>query len=145
FPSTMNVSNVFASALGPAVARQDIVTGVNNGQLLVNYNGHGSVEIWSGSDLFDNTSAAALTNGSKLPVFVIMNCLNGFFHDVYTQGLAEALLLSKNGGAVAVWASSALTAPQPQLQMDQALMGSLFGPDPVTLGDAIAVAKSSID
>ena len=74
-----------------------------------------------------------------------MNCLNGFFHDVYTESLAEALLLSKNGGAVAVWASSALTAPQPQLQMDQSLMQSVFGPSPLALGDAIAVAKSSID
>jgi len=32
-----------------------------------------------------------------------MNCLNGLFHDVYTQSLAEALMLAPNGGAVSVW------------------------------------------
>lgn len=144
-PPSMMATDVFATNLDANTARQQILDGINSGKLLVNYNGHGSIEIWSGEDLLDNTSAGTLTNGSSLPVFVIMNCLNGFFHDVYTESLAEALLLSKNGGAVAVWASSALTAPQPQLQMDQSLMQSVFGPSPVALGDAIAAAKSSID
>src|SRR5438132_13940969 len=101
-PQTMNATDVFTSTLGAGTARQDLLAGINAGQLLVNYNGHGSVEIWSGSDLFDDTIAASLTNGNKLPVFVIMNCLNGFFHDVFTESLAESLMLARNGGAVAV-------------------------------------------
>jgi uncharacterized repeat protein (TIGR01451 family) len=143
-PQTMNVTDVFASAVGPTTARQDLLTGINNGQLLVNYNGHGSVQIWSGSDLFDDTAAASLTNGNRLPVFVIMNCLNGFFHDVYTQSLAESLMLARNGGAVAVWASSGLTVPDPQFQMDQTLMQTLFSQPSITLGDAVLFAKSGI-
>ena len=35
-----------------------------------------------------------------------MNCLNGFFHDLYTTSLAESLITAPQGGAVAVWASS---------------------------------------
>jgi len=140
----MSVTDVFASTLGPATARQDLLAGINAGQLLVNYNGHGSVEIWSGSDLFDDTTAASLTNGNKLPVFVIMNCLNGFFHDVMTESLAESLMLARNGGAVAVWASSGLTAPDPQFQMDQTLMKTLFSQPSIALGDAVLFAKSGI-
>jgi uncharacterized repeat protein (TIGR01451 family) len=143
-PQTMNVTDVFASVVGPATAKQDILTSINSGQLLVNYNGHGSVQSWSGSALFDDTSAASLTNGNRLPVFVIMNCLNGFFHDVYTESLAEALMLARNGGAVAVWASSGLTVPDPQFQMDQALMQTLFTQPSTTLGDAVVFAKSGI-
>ncbi len=143
-PQTMNVTDVFASVVGPATARQDLLTGINSGQLLVNYNGHGSVQIWSGSDLFDDTAAASLTNGNRLPVFVIMNCLNGFFHDVYTRSLAESLMLARNGGAVAVWASSGLTVPDPQFQMDKTLMQTLFAPPSITLGDAVLFAKSGI-
>jgi len=142
-PQTMNVSDIFASIVGTGTAKQDIVSGINSGQLLVNYNGHGSVEIW-GSNLFDDTTAASLTNGNRLPVFVMMNCLNGFFHDVFTQSLAESLLLSKNGGAVAVWASSGLTAPGPQFQMDQTLVKTLFAQPSITLGDAVLFAKSGI-
>jgi hypothetical protein len=143
-PSTMSVTDVFASVLGTGVARQNILAGIESGQLLVNYNGHGSEQEWSGSDLFDDNAAAALTNGSKLPVFLIMNCLNGFFHDVYTESLATALMLSQNGGAVAVWASSGLTTPDPQFQMNQALVRTLFAQPSTTLGDAVLFAKSGI-
>ena len=117
--------------------------GINAGQLFVNYNGHGSVEIW-GSNLLDDTAASALNNGGRLPFVVAMNCLNGFFHDVYTQSLASALMLSRNGGAVAVWASSGLTAPTPQFQMDQALVKTLFTPPGISIGDAVLLAKSTI-
>jgi len=143
-PQSMAVSNVFVSTLGSSAARQAVIDGINSGKLLVNYNGHGSVEVWSGADLLDDASASALTNGSRLPVFVVMNCLNGYFHDVYTQSLAEALLLAKDGGAVAVWASSGLTSPEPQFQMDQAFTRSLTGQVTPVLGDAIRSAKQSI-
>jgi uncharacterized repeat protein (TIGR01451 family) len=142
-PSTMHVTDVFAGVLGASTARQDVISGIDNGQLLVNYNGHGSVEVWSGSDLFDDASASALTNAGKLPVFVMMNCLNGFFHDVYSESLATALMLSPNGGAVAVWASSGLTAADPQFHMNQAFLQTLFGVPSMTLGDAVLAAKSS--
>jgi hypothetical protein len=85
-----------------------------------------------------------LSNGKRLPLFLIMDCLNGFFHDVYTQSLAEALLLSKNGGAVAVLASSGLTQPEPQLELDQNVVRSLFGSPSLTLGEAVRNAKSTI-
>jgi uncharacterized repeat protein (TIGR01451 family) len=142
-PKTMNVSDVFAGTLGTGTARQNIIAGINSGQVLVNYNGHGSVEVWGGG-LFDDTAAASLVNGNRLPVFVMMNCLNGFFQDVFTQSLAESLLLSQNGGAVAVWASSGLTAPGPQFQMDQALVKTLFTQPSITMGDAVQFAKSGI-
>lgn len=143
-PKTMKVTDVFSGVLGPDTARQELISGIDNGQLLVNYNGHGSVEVWSGSDLFDNTTALSLTNGNRLPVFVMMNCLNGFFHDVYTQSLATALMISPNGGAVAAWASSGLTAPGPQFQMDQTFVRTLFAQPSITLGDAVLLAKSGI-
>jgi hypothetical protein len=141
-PSFMNVSDVFASTLGAGPAQQNLLAGINAGQLLVNYNGHGSVEIW-GSGLFNDSLATSLNNGNKLPMFVAMNCLNGFFHDVFTESLATALMLAPNGGAVSVWASSGLTEPEPQFQMDQALMQGLFSQSS-TVGDAVLFAKSGI-
>jgi hypothetical protein len=142
-PQAMNVTDVFAGILGPATAKQNLLAGINAGQLLVNYNGHGSVEIW-GSGMFDDTDASSLTNGSKMSLLIAMNCLNGFFHDVYTQSLAEALMLAPNGGAVSVWASSGLTNAGPQFQMDQQLVKVLFSQSSVTVGDAVLSAKSGI-
>jgi len=75
---------------------------------------------------------------------VAMTCLNGFFHDLYSESLAEALLKAEQGGAVAVWASSGLTAPSGQVVMNQELVRLLFGEEQLTLGEAIRRAKAAV-
>jgi len=140
-PSTIAVSSVLADDLDDATARQQILEGFNQGQLLINYTGHGSTEVWSGDDLFASSDAAALSNGSRLPVVVTMDCLNGYFQDVYTHSLAVALLLAPNGGAVAAWSSSGLTQPDPQAQMDFAFISLVFSQAGPTLGEAAQAAK----
>jgi len=138
----LSANTILAGNFDPQVARQQIITAINQGQLLVNYTGHGSVEQWSFADLLDDTDAASLQNGNSLPVFFLMDCLNGLFQDVYTQSLAESLLLSSNGGAVAVWASSGFTDAPPQAGMDRSLI-DILAADPATpLGAAILRAKS---
>ena len=99
---------------------------MNSGQLLVNYIGHGSEQTWGKTPFFENSDALALTNASTLPVVISMDCLNGFFQDVFEDTLAEALHEGPSNGAVAVWASSALTEPVAQGQMDRALYGQLL-------------------
>ncbi len=124
--------------------RDTLLTHLNEGKLLVNYMGHGSTEVWAGGEVLTSADALALTNNEKLPVVVAMNCLNGFFHDLYTTSLAEALLKAEQGGAVAVWASSGLTTPNGQALMNQALMQALFVADGLTLGEAIMRAKAAV-
>jgi Peptidase family C25 len=119
----------------------DVVNSMNNGALLPTYIGHASVEMWANS-VFLSSDASALTNGSRLPVVFAMNCLNGYFHDLYTESMAEALLRSPNGGAVAVWASSTLTEPDQQSLMSHELFRQLFRTDVnLTIGDAVTRAK----
>jgi uncharacterized repeat protein (TIGR01451 family) len=127
----------FATSTDPT---SDVVNAFNSGNLLTNYLGHGSIELWS-NYVFTSTSAAALTNGDKLPFVVTMNCLNGFFHDIYSESLAEVLLKNPNGGAIGAWASSALTSPDQQLKVDLELYRQLFSNSSITIGDAILKAK----
>jgi hypothetical protein len=143
-PAPLSVNKILADGQDPDLVRQQILTGLNNGALLVNYTGHGSTEQWSFADLLDNDSATALANGQRLPVYLLMDCLNGFFHDVFTQSLAESLLLAPNGGAVAVWASSGFTNAPPQASLDQALLNILKSNPSLPLGQAILGAKSGI-
>jgi hypothetical protein len=120
-------------------AHSDVVDAMNSGSLLMTYIGHASVEIWA-NNIFSSSDAMALSNGNRLPVVVALNCLNGYFHDVYTLSLAEALMKAPNGGAVAVWASSTLTEPDQQALMGHELFANLFNGNP-TLGQAVARAK----
>lgn len=142
-PATMQVNDIWVGTVG-GTASTDIVNAINSGQLLVDYVGHGSEDQWSGSDIFSTTSVTSLTNASQLPVFLIMDCLNGFFQDVYAQPLGVTLLLAPNGGAVAVLASSGLNQPAPQTQLDILVVQNAFAATQLTLGDAILKAKSQI-
>jgi hypothetical protein len=85
----------------------------------------------------------ALRN-EHLPLFVMMTCLNGYFHDAALDSLGESLLKAERGGAVAVWASSGMTMPEDQALLNKELYRLLFNRDSaLTLGEAVMRAKSS--
>jgi uncharacterized repeat protein (TIGR01451 family) len=143
-PSSLQPTEIFADGMDPTVVTQQIYSALNSGPLLVNYSGHGSVEQWSFADFLDDTSGATLTNGDQLSVYLLMDCLNGFFQDVYSTSLAETLLLAPNGGAVAVWASSGFTNQPPQASMNQALLQILKTSPSTPIASAIVHAKSGV-
>ncbi len=121
-------------------ARSDLLNLLNQGQLLVNYVGHGSTKIWNGN-LLTSSDALNLTNYPYLPFLVSMTCLNGFFQDPYSESLAETFLKAERGGAVAVWTSSGLTVPGEQAVMNLELIRLLFNGQGLTIGEAVMRAK----
>ena len=140
-PASMTKQSILiANSASPTA---DIVNALNQGQLVFNYVGHGSNETWSNSLVFSSQDASALTNGNRLPFAVLMNCLNGYFHDVYSYSMAEALMENPNGGAVAVWASSTLAEPDGQEVMNRELFRILFSMPGLTIGEAVNRAKQA--
>jgi len=143
-PVSVAVEGVFLGWTDLDLARSMLLEKLNGGQLLVNYIGHGSLDRWAGEGLLTSEDAEALTNSPRLPFVISMTCLNGFLHDPATDSLAEALLKAEQGGAVAVWASSGLTEPQMQTDMDKELVRQLFNGTSPTLGEATRAAKTAI-
>ncbi len=139
-PGTMTVTHVQG---GDAGAAASVVAGVNAGQGLVNFMGHGSTDTWGG-DLLTADVASTVTNGAATPFVVAMTCLNGYFPDLWTVSLAEALLGAPGGGAVGVWASSGLTEAAPQALMNQAFLTAVYGGGSITVGEAAQAAKQAI-
>jgi len=139
-PATSRVTHVKRGQLGDQAARAALIDAINRGQRIVNYVGHGSVNLWRGG-LLSSGEALQLQNREHLSVFAIMNCLNGYFVDPATDSLGEALLRS-NGGAAAVWASSALTLPESQGPMNQEFYRQVFSAR-ARLGDAAIRAKTA--
>ncbi|HEV7857579.1 MAG TPA: C25 family cysteine peptidase [Pyrinomonadaceae bacterium] len=129
------------------VVRAQLFDGINQGPMIVNYAGHGTVDAWTGASLFTDPDALALSNGAgnsnRLPLFVMMTCLNGYYNDPTLDSLAESLMKAPNGGAVAVWASSGLTVPTGQALANQSLYQSIYGNPSLTLGEAIQRAKAA--
>jgi hypothetical protein len=124
-------------------ARALIKSAINSGAALVNYSGHGNVDVWTGAPIFSASDALALNNGNRLPLVVVMDCLNGYFVAPTIDCLSEALLKAPNGGAVASFSSSGLTIPIGQHAMGQQLFNLLYSGAPMALGDATRQAKAA--
>ena len=88
--------------------------------------------------------ASQLTNTSQLSVFVMANCLNGYFHDPLLESLGESLVTAGNGGAVAALSSSNMTGPISQQLLVEAFYSSLFASPQPTVGDALVTAKATV-
>jgi hypothetical protein len=141
-PDNLRITQVNRGRLDPEMARRSLFEALYRKQFLVNYAGHGSVNLWRGN-LLTNDDARELGN-DHLPIFVMMTCLNGYFHDAAMDSLGESLIKAERGGAVAVWASSGMTMPADQALINKELYRLLFNrASALPLGEAVMRAKSS--
>jgi hypothetical protein len=142
-PSSLMVRKIYRSQFSSdSQTKSTLLDGINEGPLLVNFIGHGSVEVWRGNILTSDDAEGLINQG--LSFFVNMTCFNGFFQAPYADTLAEALLKAEKGGAIAVWTSSGMTEPGGQTVMDKELIRLLFNGESITLGEATAKAKASV-
>lgn len=123
-----------------ANARTNLLAAINESPSVLNYIGHGSVDLWNG-EFFTNADSPSLTNTDHPAFFVAMTCLNGYFMDPNLDSLAESMVKAP-GGAVAAWASTGQTFPIPQVRMNRYLYKALGHTD--VIGDAITQASSGI-
>jgi hypothetical protein len=151
-PPALRVNQIDRGSLDAVTAKTRLLAAIDRGQKVVNYAGHGSMGQWRGN-LLNSDDAAGMKNRERLSLFVMMTCLNGYYHDVLSDSLGESLLKAEHGGAVAVWASSGMTLPDEQAAMNQALYRILFSlgegsvkdaNDRLTLGDALQRAKAAV-
>jgi hypothetical protein len=143
-PSSISMNTINrANSSDDAALHSQVVSAINQGPLMVNYIGHGSVEVWTGAPILSATDTSALNNTNHLPVFVMMTCLNGYFPNPARDSLAEALIRNNTSGAVAVWASSGMTEPNAQAQMNRQLYAEVFNQEGIRLGEAVQKAKGS--
>src|SRR5262249_19503093 len=144
--SSYRVEEIKRGELGDEESRKRLITALNAGPRIVNYYGHGSINLLRGN-LLTSEDAANLTNTNNLSLFTLMNCLNGYFQDAGGDSLAESLFKAEKGGAIAVWTSTGLTFANEQAKMNQQLYQLLFGESRgnLTLGEAVQKAKTATD
>lgn len=146
-PQSAKVEEINRGQADAATVKSSLLKALGRGPRLVNYVGHGSSDQWRGN-LLTSSDAGALTNRQSLSLFFSMTCLNGFFQDPSLESLAEVLLKSR-GGAVAVWASSGMTEPGGQAELDREIFKLMFDSiglkgKPQTIGEATSRAKASV-
>jgi hypothetical protein len=146
-PPDIKVEQIDRGQLGTPAAKKALLDGIQRGQRIVNYIGHGAADLWR-ANLLTSAEARGLTNGDHLPLFVAMTCLNGYFQDTSIESMAESLMKAERGGAIAVWASSGMTLPGGQSLMNQQLYKLMFDASNArgrSLGEVTLRAKSTIN
>lgn len=141
-PAAIRVQEIDRGRLDAETAKHLLIDAIRRGQKVVNYTGHGSINVWRGN-LLTSQDALELTNEDHLPLLIMMTCLNGYFPEAQQDSLSEALMKAERGGAVAVWASSGMTVPDEQALINQQMYRVLFNGsnESMTLGEATRKAK----
>ena len=119
-----------------------IISAIDSNPLIVNYTGHGAVADWA-NNMFSSGDVEGLTNTSY-PFVVALNCLNGYFVIADEQPLpsiAEAFLLARDKGALAVFGASSWGYLSDHDSLARELYNIVFSED-ITLGEAVTKAKA---
>lgn len=127
-----------------------IKDGLNQGQLLVHFIGHGGRFIWrtgppdlrKNHDLFTLDDVSELSNGDNLPMILSMTCYSAPFDNPTEDSIGERFLREADKGAIAVFAASWRNAPS--TKFSESLVKELLVAG-ATIGEGIVRAKKSID
>ena len=125
---------------------QDIIQAINAGAIITNYTGHGSLNLWSGKDIFNYEDVALLNNPDKLTFVMALDCQNGLFSYSQpfrgtTDSLAEAFLKADGKGAIAMWAPGGLGYTNEHEILANELFRRLFQENETELGSLTTLAK----
>ena len=126
----------------PSVQAKDaVIDNINEGVLLVNYIGHGSVDLWASEKLLRTSHIDSLTNGSKLPVVLSMTCKDGIFHWPDPSCLAESLVRAEGKGAITSWSPTGAGLATGHHYLDQGFFTAVFTDNIAEIGPATYLGK----
>jgi hypothetical protein len=123
----------------------DVTARWNQGAWLVSYVGHGSTDMWGKEDVFTAEAVSGLAlDDAPPPIVVQFTCLSGFFAHPDVASISETLLADENGPVVIIAATS-LTLSASQEPFADQLVKAILDPSVARIGDALTLAKDSLD
>ena len=126
-------------------ANASVLKTFNEGVSMVNYVGHGSLDVWGAEKALQSADLAKMTsNGGRLPLLVTMTCLTGFFHHPTADSLGEVLLRAPDKGIVAALVPTSESVTSQQEPLADAFYRELLTVQNATVGEAMLRAKQSM-
>lgn len=124
--------------------RDAIISALNHGVGIISYAGHGGLEVWGDETVLQTEDTSMMRNGDRLPLFTTFTCLNGYFQHPNVDTLAETLLYTEEGGAVAAVAPSGRTFTAQQVPFANRFYTQLIHGEASTLGAVLQEAKIAV-
>lgn len=139
-PSAYLTEKIYLSEYTISEARQEVMYGINNGALLLNYIGHAGMNSLADEGILQSSDVVSLVNGTKLPVVTAMTCLAGRFAIPGFDSLGEQLVLHHAGGSIATWAPTGLSLNRLAVILDEEFFHAVFSDKTKILGNAVLKA-----
>jgi hypothetical protein len=134
-PEGTAIERVYSPAPHVALSRDQLLAAWDAGASLVNFLGHAGLDRWTQEGLLLATDVPGLANGDQLPLVLAFTCVAGNFAMPYLRTISEALVLSPDGGAIAVVAASSMSLHEDARELDAAYLHALHDGGSRRLGD----------
>lgn len=116
----------------------------NDGAWLVSYAGHGSIDRWGKDSVFSFEAISDIDTDGSPPIVLQLTCLTGFFAHPSVDSISE-LMFRHESGPVEIIAATSLTLSSSQRPFGVNFVKALQDPDVIRIGDALQIAKASLD
>ncbi len=147
-PATYTVDKIYLSVnyTSASAAKSALKTAINQGRLIVHYDGHASTQQWATENLFALADISTLANGSKLPFFLPMTCAEGYFIWPSPSGqdysaVGEGIVRANARGAIASWSPAGYGLSSGHTLLDRSVFNDLFNNHRTQLGYLTTNAK----
>jgi hypothetical protein len=143
-PGDSQIDRIYIGEMGPAAARAALFPTLQSGVALLNFIGHGGYDRLANDGLLTADDIPALESAGPIPVFLGMTCVVGDASVPGYASLGEMMLLKPDGGALAVWAPTWLSANQYAVRLNSAFFRAAFVDGEKTVGDAMRRALGAL-
>lgn len=126
-----------ASSAQVQASRSQLQAALRQGQVLLNYVGHGGLDRLSSEGLLTTSDVSQLGNAPRLPVMTALTCLISQFAYPSVSSLGEELVLRRDGGAVALFGPTWLSHNGPASELGRFLLPQLSAAGGGRLGDRL--------
>lgn len=126
-------------------AKKAFEKAINEGSLIINYNGHGSENGWTDEKLLTLDQIIRWRNKNRMPIFFTATCEFGRYDNPAVVSGAEAALLNPDGGAIALLTTTRPVFSSTNFKINEAFYDLLFQntSEPIRLGDIFRETKNN--
>lgn len=113
-----------SGSAGYPVVKKRIQELLNEGVMLINYNGHGDTKSWSDEKVLTESDISQASY-SALPLWVTASCDFTRF-DALTTSAGEQVFLNKSSGGIALYTTTRVVLREPNFVLNDTLIRNLF-------------------
>jgi len=120
---------------------------VKDGNLILNYTGHGGEDAWSDEKVLTIPDIEGWTNADMLPVFITATCEFSRFDNPERFSAGEMVIVKPEAGAIAIYTTTRLALATSNFKLDTSFFRNLMNRDEngeyLRMGDLLRISKNN--